>query len=88
MFEVIWGDTALHELADVWVSLTPTAREQVEAAVLSLNNRLAGDPTRDSESRPDGSFVTFLWPIGVKIWVKQASRTVQVGHFWTHQRFG
>jgi hypothetical protein len=87
MFEVIWSDTALEELADVWVAVSPAARGEVEAAVTGINNRLADDPTVDSESRPDGSYVTFLWPIGVKIWISPAARTVQVGHFWTHRRF-
>ena len=86
MYEVIWADEALDELADAYVRLGVPARERVAAAVQALNRLLADFPGEDSESRPDGSRVRVLMPVIVRFRIDKMAETVRVGHFRVHGR--
>ena len=86
MFEVTWRDAALDDLADAWVRADVGTRDVLEAAVNSLNARLAADPTEEGESRPDGRRITFEMPAVVIFRVNVQARTVRVTHFWTYPK--
>ena len=82
MFEVIWREEALDELADTWVQSDPLLRPAIEAAVVRLNARLAAEPIAVGESRGDELHrIAFDPPVVVTFAVETKNRIVRVHHF-------
>jgi hypothetical protein len=52
MFGLVWTNKALDELADIWVSVTPALRDQIELAIHRLDQALQDDPKAASRFRP------------------------------------
>jgi hypothetical protein len=83
MFSVTWLDSALDELADVWVQSDSATRAAVDQCVLALDRRLSRDPVNEGESRAHGFRITFESPTAVLFHIDTARRIVSVVHFWT-----
>lgn len=75
-YTVIWLPAALAALADIWTSATN--RAAVAAASHRLDQRLAGDPLTEGESRDGGDRIAFEVPLQVVFRVDQAARVVYI----------
>ena len=84
MFEVIWRDSALDELADAFVLADMLKRHALEQAVLKLNAQLAAEPFDLGESRDGDDRVAFEKPCAINYWVDNLTRMVRVTHFRTY----
>lgn len=67
---VEWTTDALDLLADIYVRMNPTERDDLEKDVLRINSALAKDPHRLGESRNPGQRVWFTGPLMVYFSVK------------------
>jgi hypothetical protein len=83
MFSVRWEETALNELADVWVRADAPLRQAITQATTEIDRQLARDPYAESESRDADRRVLFVAPLGVTFRVEEDARTVSVLHVWT-----
>jgi len=63
---VEWLNSALDQLALIWVVITPEERDVIERTVLSINARLAAGPLFLGESRRPGERVWFHHPLVVR----------------------
>ncbi len=84
MYEVIWRDSALDELADAFVKADLIKREALERAVVKLNAQLASEPFDLGESREGIDRVAFDRPCAINYWVDTILRVVRVTHFRTY----
>jgi hypothetical protein len=80
MFDLIWTDYALDELADIWVRCSPPERDEVASAVQRLDPQLVRDPMAVGESRGGNRRVAIEPPIVVWFVVSAPDRTVRVNH--------
>jgi hypothetical protein len=88
MFRVEWIQAALDELTDPWVQSSSEQRQAITAATNAIDEELAADPYRQSESRGDDDRVLFVYPLGVQIEVDPRKQTVWVLHVWRFRRRG
>jgi hypothetical protein len=88
MFRVEWLQEALDELTNIWMREDSSVRKLITAAVHSLDQALAADPYRESESRDDEERVLFAYPLAVRVEVDLRRRAVWVLHVWRFQRRG
>lgn len=51
MFQLIWQELALDELAECYVAATVDERERMARAIDALNTRLRANPLGEGESR-------------------------------------
>jgi hypothetical protein len=51
MFRVVWLETALNELADLWTKADSEQRRHITTAVRSIDRQLEVDPEQQGESR-------------------------------------
>ena len=65
MFQVVWLQTALNELAGVWVQADSAQRQAITAATHAIDKRLQTDPPNQGESRSHGQRVLFQPPLGI-----------------------
>ena len=69
MNAVIWLESALDALADIWVTVAPDERERIEGGVDRINRTLARD--RDAgESREGNNRVLHVVPVTVRFRVE------------------
>jgi len=66
MNPVVWLETALDLLADIWVQATPEERDRIAAAIDRANAELADDPSGSGESRSGNDRVLCRLPIAVR----------------------
>jgi hypothetical protein len=65
MYRVDWLQTALDQLAEIWMSADAEMRQIITAASHQIDQELRVDPFRDSESRAEGRRVRFVAPLGL-----------------------
>lgn len=82
MYRVEWLQSALDELATVWVQADSSQRQAITAANHWIDQQLKHDPLDQGESRPKGRRVFFAPPLGVTFRVEPSSSTVVVVHVW------
>ncbi len=77
-FSVVWRDSALDKLADLYVATSEDERDRMARGIESLNRRLADDPLNVGESR-DGTFrIVFPPLLLVTFFVDEPRALVQV----------
>jgi hypothetical protein len=86
MFRVEWLQSALDELAAVWMQADSTLRQQITIASHQIDLRLETDPVGQSESRPEGRRVLFEYPLAVIFRLEQDEQTVTVLHVWRFRK--
>lgn len=79
-FRVEWIDTALKELASMWLAANSRTRKRITKAAHEIDLQLAQDPLQVGESRPRGRRVLFEAPLGVTYRVDNG--VVTVLHVW------
>lgn len=88
MYRVEWIQLATDELANLWTGGDSALRHAITAATHALDQQLAADPFRGSESRGDEDRVLFVYPFGVQIEVDAQKQIVWVLHVWRFRRRG
>jgi hypothetical protein len=86
MFRVEWLQSALDELAAVWMQADSTLRQQITIASHQIDLRLETDPVGQSESRPEGRRVLFEYSLAVFFRLEQDEETVTVLHIWRFRK--
>ena len=76
MNPAVWLETALDQLADIWVQVDPAERGRIEAAVHRINATLADDPHEAGESRPGDVRILCSPPLTVRFRVETGSVAV------------
>jgi hypothetical protein len=80
MLDVVWLQSALDELATMWIDATPAERQAITAATEALDGRLARNARNEGESRPGGRRITFVPPLAVRFQIEANGQTVSVLH--------
>lgn len=78
MFALTWSNTALDQLADVYVAATPDQRTRMASFIDGVNERLRVDPLAVGESRSGGHRIVFVPLLAILFHVSEADRTVRV----------
>ena len=85
MFQVVWGQRAVNDLAEIWMQGDSTLRQAVTQATHNIEQALRDDPFETSESREGEDRVIFAPPLGVLFEADLESRIVRVEHVWRYQ---
>jgi hypothetical protein len=80
MYTVAWRDSALDELARLWMQAPD--RNRVRAASDEIDTLLARDPLAEGESRIGTRRILFVLPLGVTYDVDEAGQAVHVLAVW------
>jgi hypothetical protein len=86
MFRVRWEDTALSELAAIWLQADSALRQLITDATNRIDQQLQTDPLTDSESRPGGRRILFVSPLGITFRIEADGQTVSVLRVWLFRR--
>lgn len=82
MFQVRWVQTALDELATVWMLADSASRHEITAASHTIDQNLKTEPHQKGESRADDERIYLLPPLGLLFEVDSAASLVWVLHVW------
>jgi len=88
MFRVRWEETALNELAALWLAANAALRQAITTASSQIDQLLQTDPLGQSESRPDGRRILFVSPLGITFRIEEDGETVSVLRIWLFRRRG
>jgi hypothetical protein len=84
MFRVRWKQSALDELAALWMAADSEGRRAITAATHRIDQLLQGDPENQGESRPGGRRILFVPPLGLLYRVDPAQSVVHVLQVWRY----
>ncbi|HEY3395119.1 MAG TPA: hypothetical protein VGK58_20635 [Lacipirellulaceae bacterium] len=82
MHHIIWRQSALNELAELWVDADAVLRETITMAVAEIDSSLARSPNDIGESRPDDRRIAFEPPLGYIFEVRSLDQQVVISHVW------
>lgn len=82
MFRVRWKQSALNELAALWLAADSEIRTAINTAVQSIDELLRLDPEGEGESRPNKRRILFVAPLGVLFRVRVEQSVVRVLQVW------
>jgi len=88
MFQVVWLQSALDELAALWMQADSAGRRSITAATESIDQLLQTDPAEKGESRSQGRRILLQPPLGVTFEVRQNVSAVRVLHVWAFRKRG
>ncbi len=86
MFRVEWLQSALNELAAIWLKADSSTRDAVTVAARQIDRQLAARPEQQGESRTGGRRILFVYPLAVVFRVDAQRRTVSVLNVWRFVR--
>lgn len=86
MFRVRWIQTALNELAAVWMEADSPSRQLITAASHAIERELQTEPEEKGESRGGPERIFFSYPLGMLYAVDAATSTVWITHIWNIRR--
>jgi hypothetical protein len=78
MYTVMWLESALDKLAEIYVAAEANERERISSGVERLNQRLAESPLEVGESRGGSLRMAFLHLLAVRFRVDEATLSVRV----------
>jgi hypothetical protein len=78
MYRVEWLETALDELATIWVQSNLDEREAVTSACQSVETRLRNNPSEQGESRSGRRRIAFFPPLVISFQIELDGETVTV----------
>ena len=81
-YRVEWIQSALDELAALWVQSLPTQRQAITQASNLIDTQLAVNPNEQGESRPDDRRIEFFTPLAVTYRVDILNSVVLIMHVW------
>jgi hypothetical protein len=82
---VEWLQSALNELAAIWLQAASALRREITAASNALESRLKTDPYDGSQPYSAGRRILFVPPLGVTFRIETHRQTVTVVHTWFFQ---
>jgi hypothetical protein len=82
MDRVEWLQSALDELAAIWIQADSNLRRAITVATNSLERQLESDPFANSQPYSNGRRVLFSAPVGVTYRVAADGQHVSVIHVW------
>ena len=85
MFQVLWLQSALNELADAWLRADAAQRQAINAATRAIDQHLSDAPERLGESRAHGQRIWFQAPLGITFEVMPGHSIVRVVHVWSYR---
>ena len=86
MFHVAWLQTALDQLASLWLQADSLLRQAITSATHQIDHKLRTDPLGHSESRPGGRRVLFGFPLGILFKIEADGKTVSVLRVWLFRK--
>jgi hypothetical protein len=81
-WKVVWKPEAERSLTLIWLS--SRQREAINIGVHELDSALSINPNAVGESREENRRVAFVRPLGARIELDQAARTVSVLTVWEY----
>lgn len=85
MYRVEWLQSALDELAEVWMRADAPLRQAITQAAHIIEQRLRLNPD-EGESREGDERVFLLPPLGLVFEVDQPHRLITILHIWLVRR--
>jgi hypothetical protein len=85
MFEVIWLEEAVNDLAEMWTRADSAGRRAITEATNAIDRTLGSNPIGSSESRTGDQRILFAEPLGALFKVDRQRRIVRVGHVWQYR---
>jgi hypothetical protein len=82
MFKVRWKQSALNELASLWIKENAEQRRAITAATDLIDRLLQVEPSVEGESRPHNRRILFVPPLGVLFKVDSQRAVVRVVQVW------
>ena len=82
MYRVDWIQSALDELARLWLVLDSVGRRAITDAASQIDKELADSPATIGESRFGTIRIHYVRPLGLNFSVDIANRVVQVVNVW------
>ena len=82
MFEVVWKQSALDELASLWNEADSSLKRRITVAVNQIDKDLAAEPHAAGESREGERRILLVAPIGILFRVSDADARVSVLQVW------
>jgi hypothetical protein len=86
MFQIVWLQAALDELADIWTRADSAARKAITAAAHTVDQSLETAPRDQGESREGEDRVFFVHPLGIQFDIDDVRARVRVLHVWDIRR--
>jgi hypothetical protein len=87
MPSVVWSQTALDELSDLWVKADPAVRALITETTELLDRRLRTNAIGSSESRSGTLRIVLSAPLGASFQIED-DKTVLVVHIWLFGKRG
>jgi hypothetical protein len=78
MFRIEWLQSALDELARIWMRANSAERQAITAASDEIEQHLQRSAPSEGESRPGGRRIMFAAPLAVTFRIEDDGRTVTV----------
>jgi len=82
MGQVLWTESALDELATLWLEADSVRRQAITAAQAQIDHLLENSPEDVGESRPNQRRVAFVPPLGVVFSVEESKEVAKVLRIW------
>ncbi len=86
MFQVVWLQSALDELATLWMGANSATRQQITSAANAVDQALQANPMETGESRDGEERVFFIQPLGIQFEIDEARSLIRVLHIWDIRR--
>ncbi len=86
MLRVVWLQSALDELATLWLQADSALRQAITATTQTVDQELRANPARLGESREQGERVFFVYPLGIQFEIDLQRSIVRVLHVWDIRR--
>jgi len=82
MYRVLWIQSALDDIATLWINADSSVRAEVNRAANYLDQVLRRDPFKVSESRDPGEWVCFSEPLGMLVEIDDSQKIVWILAVW------
>ena len=80
--QVVWLQSAMEELARLWLAEDAPTRKTITAAVHQIDTAIQFDPWLQGESRTTGERVYFVSPLGVLFKINIRLQQVVIISIW------
>jgi hypothetical protein len=87
-FHVNWSQSALDELATIWMRANSAIRQAITVASHSIDQQLQNDPEQQGESRGEEERFFFASPLGVSFEIDVRQHRVTIRHVWSFRKRG
>jgi hypothetical protein len=86
MFQVVWVEASLDELAEIWTRADSTVRHAITVAADAVDRELSTNPYSKGESREDQERIFFVHPLGIEFSIDAQHSIIRVQRVWNIRR--